>query len=445
MKKLLAVAAVVALWAGTASAGAYHRGPSLVCADCHTMHASRSHKFGALAPGADLLIGNPSNLSPWLANGGVGNEYLLVAGDPNKTCLACHDNVAGIPDVMGANVNAGVLGFSQRPAGQLNDYLTQSTTANQAGHTMNIDLPTFPPPGFAAFPGTTQPLDAWTNTNNGQPADFECVECHAAHGAPSYRNLGNTRGRVSKNLRPTGNSQTWANVPTYSYTGQTDPGAGLMMIPTTFNQDVVMAPGPRRPGAMNNGDQYESRAVAYTIANADTVSMYVAAFNTTTGANVMYLNQFTSDQDGATTGQHKMNTFCATCHGNFHGASNTDLTPTTGKFKKHPTDTSPVTNISTLISPVQKTPVKMMYASPTTFTVACLSCHKGHGTTNQFGLIIPADKTANITYWTQLDADLEDGDAGAPVAGGTPTGTIRNLCITCHSMGRTGGFDGAPP
>ncbi|MFQ6098459.1 MAG: hypothetical protein ACE5O2_12105, partial [Armatimonadota bacterium] len=63
-----------------------HHGARLHCSDCHVMHASKDGQtFGG--GGA-----NPS-----------GYAKLLRGATSLEVCLTCHDGVAGIPDVVGAD------------------------------------------------------------------------------------------------------------------------------------------------------------------------------------------------------------------------------------------------------------------------------------------------------------------------------------------------------
>jgi cytochrome c553 len=65
-------------------------------------------------------------------------------------------------------------------------------------------------------------------------------------------------------------------------------------------------------------------------------------------------------------------------------------------------------------------------AAKNSYEVGCLTCHKAHGNERPFGLIFPDHTDAVV--------DFENGDAAAMADGTYP---IRNLCVTCHSMGRS--------
>lgn len=139
-----------------AAAGEYHYGPTLLCADCHTMHFSMNHQWDepasvTTAPAAD---GN------WMPAAGP-NNFLLKASSPNQLCLACHDGMTFAPDVMGPNTNDYV-----RQAGALTNGVAPHE--NFKGHTLGIRATA--PGGFANLA-------------------LECISCHAYHGNPAYRNV----------------------------------------------------------------------------------------------------------------------------------------------------------------------------------------------------------------------------------------------------------------
>ena len=103
----------------------YHNGDTVFCSDCHTMHASMQHNYA----GNTSAEGNISSF-PWAT---TPTPYLLKANDPLDLCLTCHDNMAGIPDVVGMDVNA----LSERSAG----YFDQPDDINPRGHDIGRALP----------------------------------------------------------------------------------------------------------------------------------------------------------------------------------------------------------------------------------------------------------------------------------------------------------------
>ncbi len=163
MKRFSLTVTLVMVLATFAVAGDYHFGTSLVCSDCHVMHASQSHGYNADGTG----IITPFDATP--------HEYLL-RNDVNDLCLSCHDNQPFAPDVYGPNANGYV-----RAAGALNR-VGDATTAT--GHTLDAT-------DYA--PGSNPP---WNN-----PDGLECVDCHQPHGynpnGNAYRNLIYDPGNVS--------------------------------------------------------------------------------------------------------------------------------------------------------------------------------------------------------------------------------------------------------
>ncbi len=153
LKTVLTIGLVLA-WGSIAMAGDYHSGGSLICSDCHIMHASQSH--GYLADGTGTI--------PPYDNANA-HEYLL-RNSITELCLGCHDGRSGIADVLNTNINSDI-----RAAGALN-----MTGHGQAatGHTMgSLDV----------APGGT-----WSNADG-----FTCTDCHQQHGfnpnGDAYRNM----------------------------------------------------------------------------------------------------------------------------------------------------------------------------------------------------------------------------------------------------------------
>ena len=66
---------------------------------------------------------------PWTT---TPSEMLLKYDDPLELCLSCHDNIAGVPDVVGVDVNA----LTERSAG----YFDGPLVTNPRGHNLGHDL-----------------------------------------------------------------------------------------------------------------------------------------------------------------------------------------------------------------------------------------------------------------------------------------------------------------
>ncbi len=312
-----------------------------------------------------------------LAAQGFPNAKLLLEQSTNATCLACHDGLTTAPDVLGANASSGTfLTANARSAGALNGSAAGHTpgTASDAAGTTYADWmghtlgATDGPPGYGTL---------WVASGEG----LNCANCHAVHGSAGYRNLGlsiymGIEGTVTDPLNPFGSAG-----PTYAHAANT--GA----------QDVYIA------GAARN---YQTASVSFGVGSANT-----------------------SAQNG-------MNAYCAVCHGNFHGAANTN-DPNGVDFIRHPTSGIARSNTGLLLNygtaNDQTSLVRPAWvtgpAVGASFQVACLTCHKGHGNARGYGLIYPDQTGAPV--------DSEQGDAAADVDGVYP---VRTLCITCHPMGR---------
>ena len=163
MKRLVLLLMVVYLGAlpAMAVAGDYHVGATLVCTDCHSLHASQSHDYPWLGQQPPAPVGGP-------------HEYLLRQ-EPNALCMSCHDGNTGVPDVVGVSAS----GATRRQAGALplaSGHGTNPTGYEEtAGHPLYSALP--PPGGTGTF--VPDPVEG-----------LECINCHAQHGiATQYRNL----------------------------------------------------------------------------------------------------------------------------------------------------------------------------------------------------------------------------------------------------------------
>ncbi len=305
----IAILAVgLALFAGVAAQGGdYHRGSTLLCSDCHTMHYSQTHTYGG-APGQGV---------PALAGG--PNAYLLRQPRGNsQICLACHDGRADSPDVRGAN-SAGTF---IRAAGQLNVLGEGVTEAN--GHTIGS---TSPPPTA----GT-----AWTGNSS---TGLLCSHCHATHGNASYRNLVTAPGNAT------------GVVVTY-------------MTGTTYDNTSIVQQSANTPLATH----YSVGSIKYR--------------KTANGLSV----------------------WCGGCH---------DYSPS----PHHPYDTViPNSGITMGWFQVLSSRVPVVSLSQTIpgadNTVFCLSCHKAHGSTNQYGWLWDNGATTA----------LEDGL------------TMDDTCNQCHAF-----------
>jgi hypothetical protein len=141
----------------------YHNGATLVCSDCHTMHASLQHNFaGGTGP-----EGGTSSF-PWEI---APAPNLLKAADPLDLCLNCHDNWAGAPDVIGSDAN----GLAERSAG----FCEGPDVVNPRGHDLARGLDTSPGFGLCMRCHWAPP----------EAAKVTCIDCHTPHGNGIERNL----------------------------------------------------------------------------------------------------------------------------------------------------------------------------------------------------------------------------------------------------------------
>ena len=405
MKKLSFVLAALA-FAGLAQAGEYHRMGQLRCTDCHTMHASRQHSMKTDGSGV-TGIGAGMN-----ATTGTPNDRLLIANGVNATCLACHDGQSFAPDVLGAN--AGSVAAGTRSAGFLNE-LSESAPATNYGHTLET---TATPPGFS---GTW-----WL----GQP--MECENCHAVHGSRAYRNAGLGRVATSQGAA----SAVFANV-----------GATYTFVAAGGVDSTVDVSIDSSDGAAHNALSVVNGTISNTFETAK-IRFGKGSGNATNSLFTgLGMAGVTAPKTLAPNG---MNSYCAACHGNFHGDTNTlggtstnsSTGVTTQHYIRHPTsnvvrtdatftgaftgvkDTDP----TVVLNSVQGDLVRAVFTAndKTAFEVGCLTCHKAHGNDRPFGLLFPSHIGAVSNY--------EHGDAAALGGGDYP---IRNLCITCHPMGKS--------
>lgn len=141
--------------AGTTPETPYHYQATLVCSDCHVMHASLQHDWDGGAP-------------PWA---GAPAPRLLQKPTALELCLSCHDGRPGIPDVLNADSN----GLQERVAG----HFAGSGVANFTGHNLDASLQADPNAlCLRCHLGGSMATAAVT-----------CTDCHTPHGNGRWRNL----------------------------------------------------------------------------------------------------------------------------------------------------------------------------------------------------------------------------------------------------------------
>lgn len=364
------------------TAGLYHTGGNLLCSDCHTTHFSMQHTWD----GTLTVPTTPQPGGNWL--GGTGPNEFLLKLPANELCLSCHSGQTFAPDVLGANANASPT--EGRQAGALNQAGLGTPYETWKGHTLDS---TDMPPGYnPAVLGNLYQYDA--------TGGLECTNCHLQHGSAAiYRNLGPRALGTSTNL-PTfaiGPSNTltadvWISYPTTTYTAGT--------------------------GQAANFNPVFDRANIFFNRNDRTL--------------------------GTTNSSNRVDTMCAACHGNFHGSpgdTNIGGTLPAGNplegFLRHPTSkavigaasTGGYGGHSTLTRYTSATTKVKVYSSTspayTDATPGCVTCHKGHGNENPFGLIFLNRTAASVNeqggYATGQTQDVATG--------------YRNLCGQCHGQG----------
>lgn len=294
--------------------------------------------------------------------GAGGPFHYLLRNDINDLCLSCHDNQAWAPDVFETHSPNSYV----RQAGALNEEGGNGLHPPSTGHTLN---------STATAPGSNP---AWNNPNG-----MTCADCHAVHGSNSigvnsYRNLG---GHGTK------------------------PGSSFAI-------------------SYSRGD--------VEITNDLTKWVFEDA-SSGTNANHYGVGAITFNEPDNTTSQY--GNFCKACHTNFHGLVGGTEIGGTGtpaeEFVRHPAGGVNIgaiggghsrldrfagkTNQVQVLSP-GGIRAGSYTTSHTDLTVSCMSCHKGHGNQNAFGLIFMLG-TGTIT---------EQGDAGVDT---------RNTCRQCHGQG----------
>jgi hypothetical protein len=399
MKKILVLVAILALAAFPVLAGEWHTGQTNLCADCHTMHNSMAHTWTG---SGTVTVGSPSPDGNWVGAAGPASNYLLKAADPNALCLSCHngtvDFAPSVLETKSANDAA------NRSAG----FLNEGGTAAHTGHTIGADTA-----GVTA-PGGTFVADAVLG--------LECINCHTQHGrAGVYRNLGPRTGP--------------AKVPTYAMTGKLPAGIEL--------NGGIGAPLTLADAATNN--------IQMSATTTDEVDVFINApgYIPNSGnafsalyetANVSYLKRATL-VSGIENGS---GTQCAYCHGSFHGAVDSaniggETSGTTfERFNRHPVGGITLgtlggghsgTAASRYAAATAVSRVKVYADNQSTFvdaTPGCISCHKGHGNDQPFGLIFANRTIAGMG---------ENGNLPVPTDGVSLAVAQRGLCGQCHGQG----------
>lgn len=280
-------------------------------------------------------------------------DHLLRSDSVSGLCLGCHDGSTFVPDVLGVNSTSGRNKIRQ--AGALNEVGGSSPYFETTGHTLG---------STDTAPGSNPPLDLGSH-------GLECVSCHAAHGGnrigvSSYRNLGGF-GTIA--------------------------GSAFAI---SYNDETPGTPDPTK-------DVFLKAARSYDISQ-------------------VWFNEPDPTMS-------KMADFCKSCHTDFHGAKgSTEMGGATGDhWLRHPQADADIGDLGGGHSSLDDfndhtNNVKVLgwdgtKPAPATVTPTCISCHKGHGNQNAFGLIFMSG-TGTVN---------EEGDTNG-------TG-VRDLCKQCHVQG----------
>lgn len=296
-----------------------------------------------------------------LSNG--PHDYLLRA-EVNELCLACHDGQSFAPDVFEANFN----GFI-RQAGGLNDEASTGDYYPTTGHTLGA---TDTPPGDDGSWATAGGFSA--------EGHLTCVDCHSPHGR--------TRGLPTSGADVTrgGYRNLFVDRSTF--------------VSISYSRGDVDGANGTSPTTWIHEDESDSVKVEHYGQTAMTFNEPVV-----TGVESRYADM------------------CKACHVQFHGVV---TGPEIGQYHRHPTGGANLSasfagRLATKVNQVQclsPTGKKAgtYLATDTDLSPSCMTCHKGHGNQNAFGLV----------YMLGTGTKTEEGDAGVD---------MRNSCRQCHSRG----------
>lgn len=353
----LAAPLVLLLTSALPPPGDHHTDGTLRCADCHVMHFSQQHGY---APDGSGFVFLPA---------GGPHEYLLRA-EVNDLCLSCHDQQSFAPDVLGANGGSGI--GDVRLGGFLNRLGLEGLAPT--GHTLD---------SLAAAPGSN-PL--WSaEDENGAGKGLNCTNCHHQHGYAGPDIAPGEPRNAYRNLR------------------QNPGNAGFLGGYVSYTDGI----GSRPPHGTNDL----------------TLDVFARAEDAFDEADVDFNEPDNTDS--------AMANWCGGCHDDFHGAVGDPNTiggsgSPPSSFIRHP---NAGVNIGALggghsnldLYNAHTNKVKVMsevgvwapIAGPDV-TVTCISCHKGHGNGNAFGLIYRSG-TGTLT---------ENGDSNGTL--------LEHLCGQCH-------------
>lgn len=330
---------------------------------------------------SSLTVQTDAPASPVTAGGTGVNIWLPVQGDAEHYLLKGGEAVCETCH-DGKTFAPDVIGANN---GMATAVRSAGYLDGAGGHQLGSKIT---PPGF-----DTNTVGVADSTKIYVPANgLECVSCHGAHGSTTvYRQLVPYSWPSRTSFQPTRN------------------------VSTTFDatKDVNINKANFVPGT---ADYYDASNISY--------------------------GKFATAVVGQSSTNNRFDTFCAACHGQFHGgATGQGTTATTldtngnvfddaaKLFVRHPTagvvmgtSNAQVYDGTSTRYPAgykatwQKAPLYLPAANDfANATPGCVSCHKAHGNNNPFGLLYIGD--------------------GALTENGSVNGTYVSLCHQCHAMG----------
>jgi hypothetical protein len=349
MKKLITLGiAFVAILAISATAGDYHSGATLNCAECHVMHFSESHGLTDDGAGSNVALG------------AGGPFHYLLRNHVNELCLTCHDGNAWAPDVLGATT--GGLTPNGRLGGALNKAGAAVTGYHESdGHSLDF---------MGAAPGQTAATAtaAWTNTDG-----LDCTDCHTQHGRKA--GSGATATSIYRNLSWPGSSAA----------------AGYMSYAVgTFD---------------GTKDVFERFPASYDVADVD-----FAEPDATASEYALFCSKCHGDFHGNAASTNMRNQAATNVAAEWlrHPVADANIGVAGGGGSSVSRAWGARTYRVKVLSPLEDWGTQgtaLGTASTVSHTPSCMTCHKAHGTKNAYGLIFPDYNLADGS----MTAITEDG------------------------------------
>lgn len=357
MKKLITLGiAFMAFLAINATAGDYHSGTTLNCAECHVLHFSESHNL------TDDGTSGHGNVEL----GAGGPFHYLLRNHVNELCLTCHDGNFWAPDVLGApsgSVTNRLGGALNIAGGTVSGY--HETDGHSLGYT-------------GAAPGQTgaSTTAMWTNADG-----LDCTDCHTQHGRKA--GSGATATSIYRNLSWPGSSVA----------------AGYMDYAIGTN-DLTKDVFERFPASYGNDDVDFNEPVA----TASDYALFCSKCHGDFHGNAA--NGYMRDQayPSATAGwlRHPVSNADIGAAGSGHSSNQRAWGARLYRVKVM----SASGNWGTQGTALGTTAV-VADATP-----SCMTCHKAHGTQNAYGLIFP-----NYDYNTSVVQPITENGGGTDYMG----------------------------